>query len=118
MNMSALATDSPQLTANDMVMAKQMAEKLHQHYPGHLWAVQVQGVKGIADVRNLMLSGSWGFRLKLPDIYSGSDFDRQIVRAGGELLERYRIRRAGMRHVADEIASAPVDFAGNMIADK
>lgn len=106
-----LLTDNPQVSANEHVMARNMAETLHRHYPGHLWAVNVQG--SVANVLNLSLSGRWGFTLHIPSQYSASDFDRQVMRAGGEILERYRLTRGRMR--PDDIESLPVDAAGNIM---
>lgn len=107
--MHALLTDAPQVAANELVMAKNMADLLHRHYPGHLWAVNVDG--GMANVRNLALSGQWGFRIKVPLIYSASQFDRKVVMAGGELLERYRVRRGAateaMNHLLTDAAGRP-----------
>lgn len=114
--MNQLLSDSPQIAANDMVMAKEMADALHTAYPGHLWAVTCDGKSGMADVRNLFLSGQWGFRLKLHAIYSGSEFKREVIRAGGELLERFKLSRRGFR--PDEYSALPVDFAGRLIHHK
>lgn len=114
--MQELTTDAPDIPANDLIMSKEMAEALHAAYPGHLWAVQVQGKQGVADVRNLMLSGNWGFRIKLPEQYSASDFKKQVVRAGGEILERYRLRRGAADH--DAIAALGIDRRGDVIGDK
>jgi hypothetical protein len=112
--MQGLLTDSPQLSANELVLAKQMADTLHKHYPDHAWAVHVDLRNGMADVRNLGLSGNWGFRLHIPTIYSASEFDHRVMRAGGELLERYRVRRGALR--PDDIAAIPKDFAGRKVA--
>lgn len=114
--MQGLVTDAPQLAANDFVMAREIAETLHKHYPGHLWAVTCQGDQGIATIRNLSLSGNWGFILHLPKIYSASEFGVRVVRGGGELLERYRVSRGRARH--DELAALRTDFAGNHVADR
>jgi len=105
---SGQLVDSPQLAINEFFLAKNAAEMLHKHYPGHLWAVAVDGY--FLDVRNLYLDGRWGFRLAIPKFYSSSDWDKQVVRAGGEILERYRQRRAR----ADEAAlhNLPTNFAG------
>lgn len=105
-----LVTDAPDLAANDLILAKQMADTLHKHYPGHLWAVTCDGQKGIATVRNLALSGNYGFIIKLRDHYSASNFEREVMRAGGELLERYR-QRPGRANQA-RLAEIPMDFAG------
>lgn len=110
--MTGLVTDRPDIAANDLVMAKTMSEVLNRHYPGHMWAVNVQGVQGIATIYNLALSGRWGFVLRLPDHYSASDFDRAIVNAGGELLERYRLARGKFSDSAH--AGLKTDFAGNI----
>lgn len=113
--MSDQLTANPTGNANDIVMAKEMAEALHAAYPGHLWAVTCDGQVGFADVRNLYLSGNWGFRIKLDEIYSGSDFKRRVVMAGGELLERYRQRRG--RFDAAGYSDLKTDFAGRFKAD-
>ncbi len=107
-------TSDPNVTAHEMTTAKEMADTLHNAYPGHLWAVSVD--RGIADVRNLALSGQWGFRIPLPAVYSASEFKRDIVRAGGEILERYKMKRGRMDwDLYDELKT---DVAGNPIADK
>jgi hypothetical protein len=77
--------------------------------------VNVDSTGGIASVYNLRLSGKWGFILKLRDIY-GADGMKKVIRAGGELLERYRMRRGTFD--VDAYAGLRTDFAGNHIADK
>ena len=86
-------TDNPNVATNDYVVAKNMADTLQQHYTGHLWAVTCQGEQGIATVRNLSLSGNWGFILHLKEIY-GDPGMKCVIRAGGEILERFRLARA------------------------
>lgn len=75
--------------ANDINMAKQAFEVLARHYPGWLWGVNVDSRTGMCDVKNFNLSGNRGFRMKLGDIYSASSFEADIMKAGGEILERY-----------------------------
>lgn len=75
--------------ANDQLMAKDFAEALLVAYPGWLWAVTVDGKTGMVDILNLNLSGRYGWRLKLPVIYSSSSMKADVLRAGGELLERF-----------------------------
>jgi len=113
MSISGQLVEATTLSGNEFFLAKNAAEVLHKHYPGHLWAVNVDG--GLMDVRNLYLSGNWGFRLSIPAIYSSSELDKRIMRAGGELLERYRQRRAQ----ADEAAihTLTTDFAGRHKAE-
>lgn len=113
--MSDLVTENPVGAANDILMAKEMAEALHSAYPGHMWAVSVDGQTGFADVRNLALSGNWGFRLRLDTIYTASEFKKRVLRAGGEILERYRLRRGAFNET--QYSDVPMDFAGRLKAD-
>ena len=99
----------------DYNTAKNMADVLHENYPGHLWAVTCEGEKGIATVRNLALSGEWGFVLHLKGFYSASSWAKDVVMAGGELLERFRLARGLANQEA--IAAVPNDFSGRSIGD-
>lgn len=110
-----LAGGAAQVAVLDFNTAKDMAEVLHAAYPGHAWAVTCEGEKGIATVRNLGLSGEWGFVLHLKDGYSASEWKRKIILAGGELLERFRLYR-GLAN-QDAIASLHNDFSGRSIGD-
>lgn len=95
----------------DIGIAKQIADVLDRHYPGHMWAVNVDSFGGIATVKNLRLSGNWGFVLKLVDTFSGSELDRRIMLAGGELLERYRLHRGAFNQ--NSYDQLPVTTARN-----
>jgi hypothetical protein len=107
--------DTARLSVSEIATAKQIAETLHQHYPGHAWAVNVDEHNGIATIKNMMLSGHYGFVLHLPDVCSATQLARQAVMAGGELLERYRQRRGAINVPA--ILAEPVNSAGNLIPD-
>lgn len=107
-NPQLIEVEAAGITANEMLLAKNAAEILHKHYPGHLWAVNV--AESRLEVRNLYLSGEWGFILRIPDFYSASDWDKQILRAGGEILERYRQARGRVDEAS--IHQLPTDFAG------
>lgn len=102
--------------ANDMVLAKEIADTLHRHYPGHLWAVNVDGPNGIANIRDLLLSGQMGYVLKLGNMFSASDFGRDVVRAGGEILERFRLGRGRLNEA--EYATLKTNFAGDFAFDR
>lgn len=111
-----VATDKPNINANDYVMSMEMANALHQHYPGHLWAVTCDGTTGIASVRNLALSGQWGFVLKLDTLSTASEWKKKVIMAGGELLERFKLRRGKLD--INEYGDLSTDFAGQFTADK
>ena len=108
-------TGAPDVAALDFNVAKDMAETLHAAYPNHLWAVTCEGDKGIATVRNLALSGNWGFVMKLSEMVTASDWKKMVIRAGGELLERYKLRRGSADQAA--IADLKTNFAGHVIGD-
>lgn len=107
-NLEGVLVDSPQITANELVMAKGAAETLHRNYPGHLWAVAIEGPRLI--IKNLALAGDMGYALFIPQMYSSSSLDKDVMKAGGEILERYRQAR-GQVDFASLIA-LPTDFAG------
>lgn len=78
--------------AADMGMAKDIAEELHAHYPGHLWAVHVRG--GVAIIKALNISSLWGYVLKLAEIQHDAGLRmKEVMRAGGEILERAKMAR-------------------------
>lgn len=76
---------------NDMLLAKHSADALDRAYPGHLWAVDVNG--GVLNIRNLLLSPVMGWRIRVPSVYSASELQTRVLRAGGEILERFGLAR-------------------------
>ena len=100
----------------DLAMSKEIAEALNQQYPGHLWAVRVQGEYGVASIHNLMLSGEWGYRLLRDKNYSVSDLRTRAIKAGGEILERFNVKRGRLND--DHMATMATDFAGRVLGDK
>lgn len=71
--------------------AKDIAETLLKHYPGHLWAVGWQG--GSIAVKNMNISGDYGFYIHPEASATSSELADKAVRFGGELLERAGIKR-------------------------
>lgn len=109
----ALDVEAPQLTAAELSLCKNVAESLNKHYPGHLWAVATPPNTGVVQVRDLSLSGEWGFMIRIPEIYSVSELDKMCMRYGGELLERYRVSRS--RANQEQLAALKTDFSGRHI---
>jgi hypothetical protein len=98
----------------DFELAKRCAEALNQHYPGYAWAVNVDRNTGMAQVRNLTLSGEWGFNIHLVRINSDPSF-KVLIQAGGEILERYRVKRG--KASEDQIETLKTDVIGRFIVD-
>lgn len=104
-------------TMNDMLLAKQIAETLMAHYPHpHLWAVTCEGHTGIATIKNLNLSGTWGYVLKLPKLYSASSLTKDVIRAGGEILERFHMDRGQFNEA--QYAALKTNHAGDFLFEK
>jgi hypothetical protein len=103
-------------SAFDHTLAKDMAEALLAAYPGHLWAVSADSTTGMCDIRDLLLSGEYGYRLKIPNIYSASAFKADVVRAGGEILERFSLSRG--RFDEGQYSGLKTTFSGDFVFDK
>jgi hypothetical protein len=86
-----------QYAPRDLETAAAMHGVLQQHYPGHTWATSADHATGMANVRLLYLdtlgvNARYGFQLHIAQLKSDPTM-RAVIRAGGELLERFRLRR-------------------------
>lgn len=77
---------------SDMKLAMEIANKLNQHYPGHLWAVHINSEQGYATIKNFRISTKYGMFIKLSTIYADRSL-KKVVRFAGELLERAEMKR-------------------------
>lgn len=76
--------------ANEEILAKNAADMLNRHYPGHLWAVHVNTEQGVLVIKNFAMSFRYGYILHLNKL----DADlKKVLRAGGEYLERAKMKR-------------------------
>lgn len=100
--------DEMKITATEQLQAKNIAEHLIKHYPGHLWSVQVY--QGVVIIKNLALSGDWGFVLHQNKMDNDG---REVIRAAGELLERYNLSRG--RLIENQVNDLKQDFKGEII---
>lgn len=80
-------------TAADRQMGAQMASVLMLHYPGHKWTVVVESANGVGYVQNSLLQSNEAWLVKLGDLKNWSDVKKAMVLAGGEILERFGVRR-------------------------
>lgn len=78
--------------ANDEILAKRSADLLNQHYPGYLWAVNVNATEkgGVMFIKNFSVSYRYGYVLHIEKLDTKL---RKVVTAGGEILERARLNR-------------------------
>jgi hypothetical protein len=95
-------------TKEELEIATYIAETLLRKYPGYPWAVQVNGEGGIATIQ-LDFTGKWAFVLHLKALEHDLEL-KSVMRAGGELLERYKLRRGAADDA--QIFNMPVNFSG------
>jgi len=100
----------------DLMLQNSLLAVLRRHYPGHFWHVDVNVRQGMINIHNLFLSGIWGFRIHLKGIHSASQIEHDVKMAGGELLERYNMRRGSFN--VDKWEGLPMDFSGQIIMDR
>ncbi len=105
------------LTSSGSTLAGNCLSALRKAYPvvADGWRVWVNERGGLVIVKNILLAGDMGFLLPIDRI----DTEYQAVkRAGGELLERYRIARAGAETlIQSQLLGQARDFRGNLRAD-
>lgn len=83
--------------AADLALTKRIAETLERHYPAHPWMVAVTHAQGIAKIKlPVVMSSTEAYVIHLTTIAVDPGL-RCVVRAGGELLERYRMPRQQFR---------------------
>ncbi|MBF0146377.1 MAG: hypothetical protein HQL84_09955 [Magnetococcales bacterium] len=96
----------------EQLQAARVGDALWHAYPGYRWAVAICG--GLARIRNLDLSGQWGFDIPLANL-NHDPLLKGVIRAGGEILERYRLARRGAD--ADELNTLPRWITGEAKGD-
>lgn len=90
----------------DLNLAKAVTQVLMKQYPGHPWAVWASHEQGVVVIKLPNLTDSTGllalgrlFGMVLHiDKMSEGTFLQDVTRAGGELLERWGIRRGAYRN--------------------
>jgi len=100
------------IEAANQTIAREVAECLNTHYPNHAWAVTANIETGIVEVYNLKLSGEWGFILHI-DAMATDPGLKMVINAGGELLERYNVKRGELTAAVE--SGILYDFRGEAI---
>lgn len=117
--LAQIITDSAgvPLSGASQTLANNLIARLEQAYPNFsgAWRVCVNEAGGTIEVTNMLLSGKMGFLMHTNKI----DLEgRKVVRAAGELLERYRIARSGGRIAAlEQVFGQARDFRGELRPD-
>lgn len=83
----------------EMWIAKQLGTRLVEAYPGHQWSVHVDAIGGVLCIVNPAVSSLKGYHLHMKGD-TIDDLQARAVKAGGEILERYGLKR-GKVNIAD-----------------
>lgn len=105
-----ILNDDAQRASLELAAARAAATTLESKYPGWAWMVEVDARQGVVKVRSMRIPGKWGFVMKLNAVDADG---KALMRAGGELLERYNLKRA--RHKAGVTLDSKRDAAGRMV---
>jgi hypothetical protein len=83
------------MAAAAALLAKTSVGILEKHYPNWGWAVRVDDIGGVLEIRSMAFDGGkYGMLLKIRNI---DPEGRAIWRAGGEYLDRFGLPRRGRR---------------------
>jgi len=101
------------VTSSLEVVVKRAGAALEEKYPGWWWCINPDETAGVVYIYALRLSGEWGYTIKIADMQERPR--RLAIAAGGEILERYNIRRG--KYKWSLLKGKMVDLRGNYIPD-
>jgi hypothetical protein len=79
----------------DMALAKKVGDALQRHYPDHPWMVEVNHAQGVIMISlPIVMAQNKKFVIHVSSLLADPGL-RSVMRAGGEILERYKVPRAG-----------------------
>jgi hypothetical protein len=101
-------------SASTVILCKDIADILVRNFPDWAWAVQPDERGGVINIFNLNCHESLGYTIHGEILNDPSVRRREVIKAGGEILERFR-----MPHKMDreQLAEAPRDARGMLIPD-
>lgn len=89
------------IEGHDMQHALEIGCVLDKHYPNHQWAVHVDSRGRVITIKNLAISGYYGFRVMMTIKTAGGvwyspskeELEKQCIMGAGEILERSGLKR-------------------------
>jgi|DEB0MinimDraft_3_1074331.scaffolds.fasta_scaffold86323_2 hypothetical protein len=84
------AVDGHRYGIIEEALARDAAEMLNRHYPGYLWAVNVNSEGNVMIIKNYTVSIKYGYTLHLDKL---DPTMKKVMLAGGEILERANLAR-------------------------
>jgi len=98
----------------DQYWAMRLGKEFVKCYPGHGWEVVVDIKNGICNIFNRHMSPKAGYRWRLQEMNAPS-LTRDVMRIGGEILERFGLSRE--QFDADAVRIIQAETHGNAKAD-
>lgn len=106
---AVIADETVVQKAASQIMCKNALDTLNKKYPGYAWVVMVDDVAGVMNIECWNISGRMGYTLHMTNLmHDAGVMNKKVMRAGGELLERYGLNRNRARET--EIRSVKRDF--------
>lgn len=78
--------------AADLTLTGRVADVIQRHYPGHPWMIEVSHEQGVVMVSIPLFTGRHKYVIHINTLKTDPAL-RTVIRAAGEILERYRIPR-------------------------
>lgn len=90
-------------------LCRRMGAMLQKHYPGIRWYVDVNLDGGVSNIRCADIAMAFGYVLHLH--CSEIELERQVVLAGGQILERFAVsrERQAVRDISHIVKNAKGD---------
>ena len=104
---------NPQLNDEDMRRGRQAVWALHRHFPNYSWTVESNLSQGVMNVKLKGLSGYAGYVLPYRYLLTELDWRRNLLIAGGELLERLGLARS--RPNPDDTAAFKAKYVSGLL---
>ncbi len=95
-----------------VAVAKDGMNQLALHYPGHLWAIQINERGRMFNIFNHALHDQWGYTIRASEVVH-QETRRAFIKAGGEILERFGLSRG--RFKLHEYAALKKDPRGRCV---
>lgn len=95
--------------AADLKLCKDVWEVLQRHYPSQPWHVQASSKAGMVQIF-LPTFSTWSYNIRMADMKADPGM-KLVMKGAGELLERFKLPRAGFdytHYVAAQLAFKPL----------
>jgi hypothetical protein len=81
----------------DARLCERTLEVLQRHYAGHQWKIESDARQGILKIQiHALMGDTLHYVILLDNVESVTAFDVAVMKAGGEILERYGLPRGPM----------------------